>query len=75
MITFESVKFKNILSYGNTFTEIKLNSSRTNLIFGKNGFGKCLDINTPIKIQNNKTGEILEITIGEFYEQTKNRID
>lgn len=31
--------------------------------------GKCLDINTPIKIRNKSTGEILECTIGELYEQ------
>ena len=31
--------------------------------------GKCLDINTPIRLRNKKTGEIIEMTIGEFYEQ------
>ena len=31
--------------------------------------GKCFYINTPIKLRNKKTGEIIETTIGEFYEQ------
>jgi hypothetical protein len=34
--------------------------------------GKCLQLNTPIKIRNKKTGEIIEMTIGEFYEQQRN---
>ena len=31
--------------------------------------GKCLSINTNIRIRNKKTGEIKNISIGEFYEQ------
>lgn len=31
--------------------------------------GKCLSINTNIKIRNKKTGEIKNISVGEFYEQ------
>jgi len=34
--------------------------------------GKCFCINTPIKIRNKKTGEVIEMTIGEFYEQQRN---
>lgn len=30
--------------------------------------GKCVCINTPIKIRNKTTGEVVEMTIGEFYE-------
>jgi DNA repair exonuclease SbcCD ATPase subunit len=40
MITFKKVKWKNLLSTGNVFTEIELNSSKTNLIVGANGHGK-----------------------------------
>lgn len=29
--------------------------------------GKCVCINTPIRIRNKKTGEILDTTIGELY--------
>tara|TARA_Y100000022_G_scaffold30730_1_gene24053 strand:+ start:2385 stop:4130 length:1746 start_codon:yes stop_codon:yes gene_type:complete len=40
MIVFEKVRWKNFLSTGNTFSEINLNGSRTNLIVGHNGSGK-----------------------------------
>jgi len=33
--------------------------------------GKCFCINTPIKVRNKKTGEIIETTIGEFHERVK----
>ena len=36
MIVFETVRWKNFLSTGNTFTEINLNQEKTNLIIGKN---------------------------------------
>lgn len=35
--------------------------------------GKCFCINTPIKLRNKKTGEVIEITVGEFYEQQSKR--
>lgn len=40
MIEFKSVKWRNFLSTGNDFTEIKLNKSPTTLIVGQNGSGK-----------------------------------
>ncbi len=40
MITFKSVRYKNFLSTGNVFTEIKLNENATTLIVGENGAGK-----------------------------------
>ena len=40
MIVFEKVRWKNFLSTGNTFSEINLQLSRTNLIVGHNGSGK-----------------------------------
>ncbi len=40
MITFELIRWKNLLSTGNLWTEIELNSSKTNLIVGANGHGK-----------------------------------
>ena len=33
--------------------------------------GKCFCINTPIRLRNKKTGEIVEMTVGEFYEQQR----
>jgi DNA repair exonuclease SbcCD ATPase subunit len=40
MLTFKKVKWRNLLSTGNVFTEIELNTSKTNLIVGANGHGK-----------------------------------
>ena len=40
MIIFESVKYKNILSTGNAWTEVQLNRSKSTLIIGDNGAGK-----------------------------------
>ena len=40
MITFEVIRWKNLLSTGNAWTEIELNANKTNLIMGANGHGK-----------------------------------
>lgn len=40
MITFKSVKWRNLLSTGNQFTELQLNRSISTLIIGVNGGGK-----------------------------------
>lgn len=40
MIEFQTVRYKNILSTGNVFTEIQLNRAKTTLIVGTNGSGK-----------------------------------
>tara|TARA_Y100001972_G_scaffold90945_1_gene111310 strand:- start:1679 stop:3388 length:1710 start_codon:yes stop_codon:yes gene_type:complete len=40
MITFKYVRWKNFLSTGNQFTEIKLDKEPTTLIIGENGAGK-----------------------------------
>ena len=40
MITFEKIRWKNLLSTGNQFTEVQLNSNQTTLIVGTNGAGK-----------------------------------
>lgn len=40
MITFKTIRWKNLLSTGNIFTEIDLNNNQTSLIVGANGHGK-----------------------------------
>lgn len=40
MIIFEKIRFKNFLSYGNSFTEIYFLKSKTTLLLGENGAGK-----------------------------------
>jgi DNA repair exonuclease SbcCD ATPase subunit len=40
LIYFNDIRWKNFLSTGNTFTEVKLNKEQTTLIVGENGAGK-----------------------------------
>ena len=40
MILFERVRYKNILSTGNAWTEVQLNRSKSTLVIGDNGAGK-----------------------------------
>ena len=40
MIVFESIRWKNFLSTGDRWTEVKLDSSMSTLIIGHNGSGK-----------------------------------
>jgi len=40
MILFKTVKYKNFLSSGNSFTEIDLNKAKSTLVVGQNGAGK-----------------------------------
>ena len=40
MIIFKTIKYKNFLSSGNTFTEIDLDNDKTTLVVGHNGAGK-----------------------------------
>ena len=40
MIYFKDIRWKNLLSTGNQFTEVQLNKSSTTLIVGENGSGK-----------------------------------
>ena len=40
MLIFKKVRFKNLMSYGNTWTEVTLDSHDSTLIIGKNGMGK-----------------------------------
>jgi len=40
MIIFKSVRYKNFLSTGNSYTEINLNQTKSTLVVGQNGAGK-----------------------------------
>ena len=40
MIIFKSVRWKNLLSTGNNFTEVKLNEKHTTILLGQSGSGK-----------------------------------
>ena len=71
MLTFHKIRWKNLLSTGNSFTEIELSNTPNALIIGDNGAGKCFCKNTPIKVRNKRTGQVIETTIGEFYASQK----
>ena len=49
-IQFKKVRYKNLLSVGNQFIEIDLNSHKTTLITGANGQGKCVRGSTEVDI-------------------------
>ena len=40
MIIFKTIRYKNFLSTGNTFTEIDLTRNKSTLVIGQNGAGK-----------------------------------
>ena len=40
MILFKKIRWKNLLSTGDSFTEVEINTANTNLIIGTNGAGK-----------------------------------
>ena len=40
MILFQKIRWRNLLSTGNQFTEVNLNKDQTTLIIGTNGAGK-----------------------------------
>ena len=81
MLIIKKLTLKNFLSIGAVTQEIDFNRKDLTLILGenldlggdgaRNGTGKCVCINTMIKIRNKNTGEISEMTIGELYEQSK----
>lgn len=77
MIIFKTVRYKNLLSTGNEFTEIDLHRKKTTLIVGRNGAGKstfldalsyCLynkafrNINKP-QLMNSITGKNLLVEV------------
>lgn len=75
MLAFHKIRYKNFLSSSNQFTEIDFKKNNTNIIIGTNGAGKCFCINTKIKLRNKKTGEIVETTVGDFYELQEKQND
>lgn len=49
-VIFKKIRYKNILSTGNLFTEIDLRRNKTTLISGSNGAGKCVRGDTNILV-------------------------
>jgi len=68
---------KNCISSGWPCIDSILNGgwskSTLNVIMGETNVGKCSKYDTPINIRNKKTGEMMKITIGEFFSMMKNK--
>lgn len=70
-IVFKTLEYQNFRSVGATPIKLELNKHKTTLISGANGAGKCVLINTIVRLKHRETGEIKEVTIGDFYAQEK----
>jgi len=67
------------MSVGNNTQAVNLDRRDLTLVLGenldlggddagaRNGTGKCVCINTLVRVRNTKTGEITELTIGDLY--------
>jgi hypothetical protein len=79
MINIKNLSVKNFMSVGNATQAINFDRKNLTLVLGenidlggddagaRNGTGKCVCINTLVKVRNTVTGEITELTIGELY--------
>ena len=79
MINIKNLSVKNFMSVGNATQAINFDRKDLTLVLGenidlggddagaRNGTGKCVCINTLVKVRNTVTGEITELTIGELY--------
>ena len=79
MLKIKTLTSKNFLSVGNVTQAISFDRTDLTLVLGenldlggddngsRNGTGKCVCINTIVKLRNTITGEIFETTIGELY--------
>jgi len=79
----KTLTVKNFLSVGNQTQAIDFERNNLTLVLGenldlggsdggsRNGVGKCVSINTIVKVRNSLTGEISEMTIGELYDDAK----
>jgi len=79
MIKIKDLTVKNFMSVGNQTQAVDFNREQLTLVLGenldqggddsgsRNGTGKCVCINTVVKVRDTVTGEIYETTVGELY--------
>lgn len=79
MFKIKSLVLKNFMSVGNVAQAVDFDRQDLTLVLGenidlggddsgaRNGTGKCLCINSIVKVRNTITGEITELTMGELY--------
>jgi hypothetical protein len=84
-IKVKNLTLRNFLSIGNAPQTLNFNREELVLVLGenldmggedsgsRNGCGKCVCINTIVKVKNSKTGEIFETTIGDLYNVYKKK--
>ena len=83
MIKFKNLTIKNFMSIGNATQAISLDRTDLTLVLGenldlgsngsRNGVGKCVCINTMVKVKNTTSGEIYETSIGNLFNAAKNK--
>jgi hypothetical protein len=78
-IQLKNLTVKNFMSVGNCSQAVEFDTSDLTLVLGenldlggndsgaRNGTGKCVCINTIVKVRNTVTGEIYETTVGDLY--------
>lgn len=78
-IQIKNLTVKNFMSVGNVSQAVDFETGDLTLVLGenldlggndsgaRNGTGKCVCINTVVKVRNTVTGEVYETTIGELY--------
>jgi hypothetical protein len=81
----KNLTLKNFLSVGNQTQAVDFDKEPLTLVLGanldlggddsgsRNGTGKCVGINTTVRIRNTKTGEIYKTTVGELYNSFSNK--
>ena len=78
MFKINTLTVKNFMSVGNQTQAVHLDRDDLTLVLGenhdigseggaRNGTGKCVCINTIVKVRNTVTGEIYETTVGDLY--------
>jgi hypothetical protein len=79
MFRLKNITIKNFMSVGNQSQAVNFDQENLTLVLGsnldlggvdtgsRNGTGKCVGINTVVKVRNTETGEITELTMGELY--------
>lgn len=81
MIILKNISLRNFLSIGQVTQAVNFDRQDLTLILGenldlggdgaRNGTGKCVGINTIVKVRNTITGEIFETTVGDLYAASK----
>jgi hypothetical protein len=83
LIKIKTVSAKNFMSIGNATQSVNFDRNDLTLVLGenldlggdagghRNGTGKCVCANTVISVRNKKTGQIIQTTVGELYNNVR----